>query len=111
MVLGDYFRRNVAMYADKTAFIHEERRLTFAELDARVNRLIHALTGLGLEKGDRVAILAKNCIPFMEVYGSSEKGGLVTVPLNFRRRERSSVTSSTIRDRRRWSFRRSFSPP
>ena len=84
MILGDFYRRNVTMYPDKTAFIHEDRRLTFAELDARVNRLVHALTGLGLEKGDRVAILAKNCIPFMEVYGGSEKGGLVTVPLNFR---------------------------
>ncbi len=72
------------MYPDKTAFIHEDRRLTFAELDARVNRLVHALTELGLEKGDRLAILAKNCLPYMEVYGSSEKGGLVTVPLNFR---------------------------
>jgi acyl-CoA synthetase (AMP-forming)/AMP-acid ligase II len=72
------------MYPDKTAFIHEDRRFTFAELDARVNRLIHALNDLGLEKGDRVAILAKNCLPYMEVYGSSEKGGLVTVPLNFR---------------------------
>ena len=84
MILSDYFRRNVAMYPDKTAFIHEDRRLTFAELDARVNRLVHALTELGLEKGDRLAILAKNCLPYMEVYGSSEKGGLVTVPLNFR---------------------------
>ena len=39
---------------------------------------------LGLKKGDRIAILAKNGVRYMEVYGSSETGGLVTVPLNFR---------------------------
>ena len=83
MILGDMIRRNVVMYPTKTAFIHGQHRATFGEFGTRVNRLIRALMRLGLKKGDRIAILAKN-MRYMEVYGSSETGGLVTVPLNFR---------------------------
>ncbi len=57
--------------------------LTFAALDARINRLNHALAARGLAKGDRVAILARNCVPYMEVFGLM-KSGAVIVPLNWR---------------------------
>ena len=43
--------------------VHSGRRVTFGELDERVRRLGNALVDeLGLAKGDRVAILSKNCI-------------------------------------------------
>ena len=49
--------------------VPNERRITFGELDERVRRLANALRDdLGLSKGDRVAILSKNCIQYMEVF-------------------------------------------
>lgn len=61
------------------------RRLTFGELDARVRRLGNGLTtGLGLAKGDRVAVLAKNSIEYLETMYACARCGLVAQPLNWR---------------------------
>jgi acyl-CoA synthetase (AMP-forming)/AMP-acid ligase II len=65
--------------------IPNERRMTFGELDQRVRRLANALrSGLGLEQGDRVAILSKNCIEYMEIYYACARCGLIAQPLNWR---------------------------
>src|SRR5512135_515221 len=60
------------------------RTLTFAQWDERANRLANALLGMGLRKGDRVAILAYNCIEWAEIYAGLGKAGLIAVPVNFR---------------------------
>jgi fatty-acyl-CoA synthase len=46
------------------------RSLTYAQWHARKNRLANALLGLGLAKGDRVALLAYNCVEWMEIYAA-----------------------------------------
>ena len=61
-----------------------ERSLTFAQWNERACRLANALLGLGLAKGDRVAILAYNCIEWCEIYAATAKAGLVALPVNFR---------------------------
>ena len=48
------------------------------------NCLANALLGVGLAKGDRVALLAYNCIEWLEMYVALAKAGLVAVPINFR---------------------------
>lgn len=60
------------------------RRMTFRDWSSRANRLGNALLGLGLDKGDRVAVLAHNCIEWLEIYAATAAAGLVMVPLNFR---------------------------
>ena len=42
------------------ALVFEDERLTFTQLDERVNRVANAFTGLGLEKGDKVATMLEN---------------------------------------------------
>jgi acyl-CoA synthetase (AMP-forming)/AMP-acid ligase II len=61
-----------------------ERSMTFREWNARACRLGNALLGLGLAKGDRVAVLSYNCIEWLEIYAAVAKAGLVAVPVNFR---------------------------
>ena len=61
-----------------------DRAMTFAQWNARSCRLANALLGLGLAKGDRVAILAYNCVEWVEIYAAMAKAGLVAVPVNFR---------------------------
>ena len=61
-----------------------ERALTFAQWDERACRLGNALLGLGLAKGDRVAVLAYNCVEWLEIYAATAKAGLIVVPINFR---------------------------
>ena len=60
------------------------RELSFADWDQRASRLANALLSLGLEKGDRVALLAYNCAEWMELYVALARAGLVAVPINFR---------------------------
>src|SRR6267378_1483977 len=61
-----------------------DRAMTFREWNARSCRLANALLGLGLAKGDRIAILAYNCLEWLEIYAATAKAGLVMVPVNFR---------------------------
>ena len=61
-----------------------ERSMTFHQWNSRACRLGNALLGLGLSKGDRVAILAYNTVEWVEIYAAAAKAGIVAVPLNFR---------------------------
>lgn len=65
--------------------IPNDRRMTFGELDQRVRRLANGLLEQdGVRKGDRVAVLSKNCIEYMELYFACARIGLVVQPLNWR---------------------------
>lgn len=60
------------------------RSITFADWHARATQLANGLLALGLNKGDRVALLAYNRVEWMEMYAGLARAGLVAVPLNFR---------------------------
>jgi long-chain acyl-CoA synthetase len=60
------------------------RRISFGELDARVRRLANALAARGVAKGDRVAVLARNCSEYFEIYYACARAGFVAQPLNWR---------------------------
>jgi acyl-CoA synthetase (AMP-forming)/AMP-acid ligase II len=81
--MGDLARRNARNFAQKRAVVFEERALTFSELDQRANRLANSLVGLGIKKGDRVAVLALNCMEYIEIYFGVAKSGAVAALLNF----------------------------
>ncbi|MFO1272714.1 MAG: AMP-binding protein [Rubrivivax sp.] len=68
----------------KLAVRDSRRSLSFAQWHARSNRLANGLLGLGLAKGDRVALLAYNGAEWMEIYAALAAAGLVAVPINFR---------------------------
>ncbi|MCH8332313.1 o-succinylbenzoate--CoA ligase [Candidatus Sumerlaeota bacterium] len=71
---------NLEAYVDVAA----ERRFSFARLNARCNRTAHALHGLGVKKGDRVALLQMNSVEYVESFFAIAKLGAVAVPLNWR---------------------------
>jgi long-chain acyl-CoA synthetase len=71
------------LYPNKTAFIFEDKRYTYEQVNQRVNSLINALHSLGVKKGDHVGILTYNCSQYFEVFAVA-KAGMVAVPLNFR---------------------------
>jgi len=82
MPVGDILRRNAFNYGNKTALIFEDQRITYAELNRTVNRAAHQLLKMGLQKGDRLAVLLHNNVEFIELYFACAKSGLVFVPLN-----------------------------
>jgi fatty-acyl-CoA synthase len=68
----------------KEAIADKLKRYTFKEWDERSNRLANALTDMGVRHGDRLAIIAYNCVEWMEIYAATAKGGQITVPIMFR---------------------------
>jgi acyl-CoA synthetase (AMP-forming)/AMP-acid ligase II len=82
MDLGALLPRHARYRPDHLAVVFEDQRLTFRELNARVNRLANALGAAGLAKGDKVATVLPNCLEQLLVYGVAAKAGLVAVPMS-----------------------------
>ncbi len=82
--LGQNLRVNAKKFPDTVALKDSKRAFTYREVNRRVNKLAHSLLSLGLNKGDKVAVLLENSVEIVEVYLATAKTGLVIVPVNFR---------------------------
>ncbi len=87
MIITEFLDLSALLVPERTAIAFEGRRYSYAELKERVNRLADSLNRLGLEKGDRVAILEVNCNQYVEACLAAVKAGGIFVPLNFRIRQ------------------------
>jgi fatty-acyl-CoA synthase len=81
--LGDLPRRTAQRFPDKLALVDGDVRITFAELDAVVDRTAAGLAAAGLSKGDRLALLSHNCWEFAVLNYATARIGVVLVPINF----------------------------
>ncbi|MBO0843125.1 MAG: acyl-CoA synthetase [Nocardioides sp.] len=81
--LGDIPRRTAQRLPDKPAIIDGDTTLTFAELEAVVERTAGAIAAAGLAKGDRLALLARNCWQYAVLDFAAARAGVVLVPINF----------------------------
>ena len=84
LTLGQALTTNARLFPERIGARDLDRAMTFRQWNHRACRLANALLGLGLAKGDRVAVLAYNCVEWMEIYAATAKAGLVMVPVNFR---------------------------
>ncbi len=69
-------------YGAKTAVVYGDRGLSYAELDVASNKVANALIGIGVGKGDRVAMLLPNSPEFVAIYFGIVKIGGIAVPLD-----------------------------
>ena len=84
LTVADILRVNAAKIPDQEGAADLYRSLTFKQWNERCCRLANALAAMGLKKGDRVAMLAYNCLEWLEFYGACAKGGFIAVPIMFR---------------------------
>jgi acyl-CoA synthetase (AMP-forming)/AMP-acid ligase II len=84
LTVADAVASHARLHPHKLGARDSRRALTFAQWHARATRLANGLLSLGLAKGDRVALLAYNCVEWMEMYAALAQAGLVAVPVNFR---------------------------
>ena len=84
--MGQVLNVNAQLYPDKIGARDLARAMTFRQWNERSRRLANALLGLGLVKGDRVAILGYNSVEWLEIYAATALAGLIMVPINFRLR-------------------------
>jgi long-chain acyl-CoA synthetase len=76
--------RAVQVAPDRVAARCGDVELTYTETWERCRRLVGALRGLGVEDGDRVAVVGPNCHRYLELYQAVPGAGMAIVPLNQR---------------------------
>ncbi|MDE5414919.1 class I adenylate-forming enzyme family protein [Alkalihalobacterium chitinilyticum] len=82
MNVGFMLKRNARHYPNKLAVVVGDLRLTYKEFNDRVNQTANSLVQLGVNKGDKVAMLLSNSIEMLELFWATAKIGAVIVPLN-----------------------------
>ncbi|MEM1511988.1 MAG: long-chain fatty acid--CoA ligase [Candidatus Jordarchaeales archaeon] len=80
--LYEMFRRSCEDFADRDALIFIMRKITYGELGDYVKKMAAALHFLGIEKGDRVALLMPNSPQFVISYYATLAVGGIVVPLS-----------------------------
>ncbi len=87
VAMGDVLRRRARDAGDKEALVEvmggERIALSFREANKRVNQLGRGLRSLGLQQGDRIALISGNSIDFVVTLFACYKTGIVCVPINF----------------------------
>src|SRR5262245_19991329 len=85
MDLSGFIDRNAAFTPDKLAIRGGDSALSYAELAQRIVAVARALKSqLGLERGDRIAILATNQPDYLVLLYACARLGAMLVPLNWR---------------------------
>ncbi len=89
MYIGDYLGRRQIYSPDKLAIIDAGKtpalELTYRQMNERANRLAHWLRDVaGVQKGDRVAILARDGVEHLDLFYACAKLGAIHTPFNWR---------------------------
>lgn len=82
--IADLVEHAVDVVPDRVAVICGERRMTYAELEHRTNRLAHYLAGQGVGAGEHVGVYARNSIEAIEAMVAAYKLRAVAVNINYR---------------------------
>ena len=78
----DELRATFAARAGRAAISYQDRIITYGELEARAQRCAARMRKLGLEPGDRVAIVTSEKLPFLAAHLGTLYASAVSLPLN-----------------------------
>src|SRR5687768_7433436 len=90
LTVGDFLERADLVYGDRVAVVDEPGRpgafgeLTYHQVHLRAMGMAAALDRMGVEKGERVAIVSQNAARFLIAFYGVSGFGRVLVPVNFR---------------------------
>ena len=82
------FDLSLVARSDSPALAWQGRTFTFGEIEARSNRVAHALIQRGYRKGDRLGVYLQNRVELIDIYLACVKLGVIFVPINILYRER-----------------------
>ena len=82
MSVGELVLQTARRVPDKAALIFHDQPITYAELDAEIDRAAAGFAALGIKRGDRVALLVHNVPHFVYAYHGLLRTGAVMIPLN-----------------------------
>ena len=82
--VGQLFDESIARCPERTAIVYGGWHITYRELGSLINRAAHYLRSLGVKKGDRVAVITRNCPEFLIADMAALRLGAVSVKFNWR---------------------------
>ncbi len=82
--VGQLLRQRAAELGDRTYLVFQDQEYSFAQMEQRVAATARGLAGLGLGRGDRVALLVENSPEFIWMWWAILWLGAVMVPVNLR---------------------------
>ncbi|MFV2066361.1 MAG: class I adenylate-forming enzyme family protein [Pirellulales bacterium] len=77
-----FLERHAQRRPESVLVVEGDRQTSYGAIDAAANRIAHALIGQGVEKGDRIGLLAVNSTSYIEAYYGILKAGAICVALN-----------------------------
>jgi acyl-CoA synthetase (AMP-forming)/AMP-acid ligase II len=80
----DMIARGALAFGDAPAVVQGDRTLSFRRFRDRVDALAAGLAALGIERGERICVLAQNDAAYLELYGACARQGIVAYPINWR---------------------------
>src|SRR3989442_2121042 len=80
----DMIARGAFVHGDAPAIIQGERQLSFREFQHQADALAGGLAALGIDKGDRICVLAQNDTAYLTLYGACARQGIIAYPINWR---------------------------
>ncbi len=84
MNIAWWVQRWAELTPDKPAIVFEEKTISYQALCRRADRTACWLQSIGIEKGDRVAVMLNNCLEFFDLFFACARLGAIFVPINFR---------------------------
>lgn len=81
-LIHHFLENSAERFPDKIAFIHEDIRASYAEINSKANLLARFLIDRGIDKGDRVVFVLANSLEYVVSYYGTLKVGAVAVPMN-----------------------------
>jgi acyl-CoA synthetase (AMP-forming)/AMP-acid ligase II len=84
MNVGHLLTKTSRTYPERPALVYGDKGFIYQETNERVNRFANTLKELGLKKGDRLAIVQRNCHQILETIFACFKAGIAVVPINAR---------------------------
>ena len=81
-VVGKVIQEKGRIHKDRVFLFYKDEKVTYEQLDLLSNRFAHGYKDMGIQKGDKIAIMMKNHPNFLYVWLGSSKLGVVEVPIN-----------------------------
>lgn len=81
-ILTDIIEDKARTYPERVIFQFDDLKITFKQLNENINKAANGFKSLGIEKGDKVAIMMSNCPEFLYTWFGLNKIGAIEVPIN-----------------------------
>ncbi len=82
MDLGFKLKENADKFPEKSAAIFQDEEISYQEFNSRAAKFGNFMISLGLKPRDKVSVISRSSIKYLEIISGLVKAGMVHVPIN-----------------------------